>query len=87
MPQLGTSNAFEVGRTYRTRSLCDHNCYFRVEVLSRTAKRMSARVDDREVRTLGIRLSPDGIEQVRPHGTFSMCPVIQADDVVGLAKE
>ena len=29
---------FEVGKTYYTRSACDHNCIYRFTVISRTAK-------------------------------------------------
>ena len=33
-----TSKTFKAGKSYATRSICDHDCWMRVTVLSRTAK-------------------------------------------------
>jgi hypothetical protein len=32
------TNQFQIGRTYSTRSICDHNCIFAFTILGRTAK-------------------------------------------------
>jgi hypothetical protein len=72
---------FEPGKTYFTRSICDHNCIFSVEVLKRTAKTITALVDGREVKTL--RVAPNykaTAEQVAPHGRYSMAALVDADD-------
>lgn len=29
---------FEIGKTYTTRSVCDHDCVFTIEVIKRTDK-------------------------------------------------
>lgn len=66
---------FIIGRTYSTRSICDHNCIFSITVASRTAKTIKTTTG----KTLRIRFYL-GVEQVKPHGSFSMCPIIGADD-------
>lgn len=66
---------FIIGRTYSTRSACDHNCIFSITIASRTAKMITT--------TTGKRLKVkewDGNEQVKPMGSYSMCPIIGADD-------
>lgn len=63
---------FEVGKTYMARSIGDHNCIFKFEVLARTAKRMT-------LREHGEIYERDGIEHCKPHGTYSMCAIIRAD--------
>jgi hypothetical protein len=68
---------FEIGKTYETLSLCDHNCKVRVSVATRTAKF----VTDIEGKRYGITIW-DGIEQIRPWGRYSMAPIMGADDVV-----
>lgn len=66
--------AFEAGKTYWTRSIGDHDCIFRLTVAKRTAKMITT--------TEGKRLKIsvyEGVEQVLPHGRYSMCAVIGAD--------
>jgi hypothetical protein len=69
---------FEAGKTYFTRSACDHNCIFKVAVVSRTAKTIRASVDGEAPRTLRISLYRD-VEQVMPKGNYSMAPIVGAD--------
>lgn len=67
---------FETGKTYFTRSVCDHDCIIRITVASRTAKTI--------VTTDGKRFRVSewsGVEQVKPWGSYSMCPVVGADKV------
>jgi len=71
---------FESGTTYYTRSICDHNCIFDITVLSRTAKtiKINDPHDKSSIKTLRIS-DYDGVEQVKPMGNYSMCPIIGAD--------
>lgn len=74
---------FEPGKTYQTRSVCDHDCIVTVEVLSRTAKTVRARTRRGE-QTLRVseyrsRSGLDVIEQVKPWGSYSMAPIVSAD--------
>ncbi len=68
---------FEIGKTYFTRSICDHDMIISITVASRTAKRIKTT----EGKTLGVS-EYEGIEQVRPWGRYSMCPTIGADKEV-----
>lgn len=66
---------FNVNQTYSTRSVCDHNCIFSITVASRTAKTIKTTAG----KTFRIA-EYDGNEQVKPMGSYSMCPIIGADD-------
>lgn len=66
---------FKPGKTYYTRSICDHNCIFEVTVSKRTAKTITTSEDKR----LKVYTNEDGIEYVKPHGSYSMCAIIRAD--------
>lgn len=64
---------FESGKTYTSRSVCDHTCIIRVTVAKRTAKTITT--DSGKV----LRVSEyDGAEFVRPWGTYSMAPIVRA---------
>ncbi len=76
---------FEVGKTYSTRSICDHNCIYSIEVLKRTAKTITVR-EHAEVKTLRISIYKD-VEQVKPHGSYSMAAIIDATDTKKLLKD
>lgn len=69
--------AFEVGRTYSCRSICDHNCVWSFEIVSRTAKTVVLKHGSADFVRRRVRLW-DGIEQVDPFGRFSMSPVLSA---------
>lgn len=70
-----TAAKFTVGATYATRSIGDHNCIIRVTVAKRTAKTIT---------TTGgktLRVSEyQGEEQVKPWGSYSMAPIVGAND-------
>lgn len=71
---------FEIGKTYSTRSICDHECVWSYTVISRTEKTITV-TDGRETKRLRIikDLSAyDNRETVRPLGSFSMCPLLRA---------
>jgi len=70
------TNTFEAGKTYWTRSICDHDCIIRVSVVSRTAK--TIKTDKGKV----LRIATyNGVEQVKPWGSYSMAPIVGADRV------
>lgn len=68
---------FQAGKTYSTRSICDYDCIFSFEVISRTAKQLTLRQQGKTFKR-GV-YSYDGIEHCKPSGSYSMCPVISAD--------
>jgi hypothetical protein len=74
-----TTKTFETGKTYATRSACDHDCIFRFAVVRRTAKTITFIYRGQE-QTRGVK-SRDGVEFCLPMGRFSMAPVIQADRI------
>jgi hypothetical protein len=65
---------FETGKTYYTRSVADYDTIVRVTVAKRTDKTIVTAAGDR----LKIKVW-DGIEQVKPWGSFSMAPIVSAD--------
>ena len=72
---------FEIGKTYSTRSICDHNCIFSYTVIARTAKTITI-TDGRETKKCRIikNLSEyRKAESIYPLGQYSMCPIISAD--------
>jgi hypothetical protein len=68
---------FEVGKTYATRSICDHDTIFSFVIVARTAKTITTKVSGKIARR-GISVY-DGAEQFKPYGTYSMCPIISAN--------
>ena len=72
---------FETGKTYSTRSLCDHEMIITATIVKRTAKTVVADVKHHGQKR--FRLSEfDGREQFRPWGNFSMAPIIDASDEI-----
>lgn len=70
---------FQVGKTYATRSICDHDCIFSFDILGRTAKSVTVNVHGKTVRR-GLSVY-EGVEQFKPFGNYSMCAIIGADDL------
>lgn len=69
--------AFQVGKVYSVRSICDYECVFSFEVTRRTEsfvwlKNSGGKVTRRKVRVW------DGAEACDPHGRYSMSPVLCA---------
>jgi len=75
-------NRFEIGRTYETRSIGDYNCIIRIIVCKRTAQTLVTHQGQR----LRIKHS-DGVEYVKPWGTYSMAPTLRATGLVGNADQ
>ena len=71
------TEAFEAGKTYWTRSVCDSDCIVSITVDKRTAKTITTT----EGKRLRIFTDCDGNEAVRPWGNFSMCPIIDSSKV------
>lgn len=69
-----TLATFTPGKTYSTRSVCDHNCIFSITVKSRTAKTIKTECG----KTLRVSVWND-VEQVKPMGSYSMAPIVRAD--------
>ena len=69
---------FKVGQTYSTRSICDYDTMFRFKIVNRTAKTITFEQHGKTQRR-GVYLY-DGVEQCKPYGTYSMCPIIDATD-------
>lgn len=72
-------NTFEIGKEYFTRSICDHNCIFTIEITGRTAKTVSY-IYDGNARRSKIRVDDHG-EYIQPD-RYSMAPVFHADSEV-----
>lgn len=70
--------AFEVGKTYSCRSICDYDCVWSYTVANRTASTITTACG----KTLRIikKLSQHfGVEMVRPNGDYSMAPTLRAE--------
>ena len=67
------AQAFQVGKTYKTRSIVDADHVITLTVAGRTAKTIKT-AEGKSLRVSEV----DGVEQVRPWGAYSMAPVIRA---------
>lgn len=64
---------FKPGKTYSTRSVCDHDCIISVTVAKRTAKTITTDAGKT------FRVSEyNGAEFVKPWGSYSMAPIVDA---------
>lgn len=73
---------FVTGKTYQTRSACDHNCVISVEIVSRTEKTVTVKLDG-ELKTFRVKPLYDGrAEMFLPWGRGSMMPILDATDEV-----
>ena len=61
-------------RILETRSLCDHDCIFRVELVKMTDKSAFVIVDKGEVTRCKIKTSFDRTRYIMPYGSYSMAP-------------
>jgi hypothetical protein len=69
--------AFEVGKTYSTRSACDYDCVFSYTVVKRSAKFITVRDKFGKGTRCGVS-EWNGAESAFPEGRYSMAPSIQA---------
>ena len=71
---------FETGKTYYCRSVCDYNCVWKFEILSRTEKTVTLSSGKRcKINTMVH--DGESIQYVRPLGKYSMAPVLSADKI------
>lgn len=71
---------FEIGKTYRMRSICNSECVWEYTVIARTAQTITI-TDGKEKKKCRInkRLSEyNNSETVLPLGNYSMCPTLRA---------
>ena len=86
----GEMKQFEVGKTYSMRSACDHDCVWSYIVISRTQKVVvlqQVRNGEPFGEQARFRISEAiskhrSAESVRPLGTYSMAPILSADNEV-----
>lgn len=64
---------FEAGKTYTTRSICDHDCVISVTIEKRTA---TVRGESKTFRVAEY----DGAEFIKPWGSYSRAPIINAKE-------
>lgn len=70
---------FTVNQKIKARSICDHNCVWEGEVLKRTTKTVTVRVDgENGPKRCKIHLDGEGNEFIYPLGRYSMCPIMRA---------
>jgi len=75
------TQTFEIGKTYATRSACDHNCIFEYTVIARTKSFITIKDKWGEESRVGCKpckYRPEEGEVAYPEGRYSMCPVIRA---------
>ncbi len=68
---------FEVGKTYTCRSICDHDCIYSFTILKRTERSVWVKYHDKTKRRQ-VRIGSGGIEEIDPHGRYSMSPILRA---------
>ncbi len=68
---------FIVGETYTCRSLCDYDCIYSFKITRRTEKCVWIEYHGKVTRRQ-IRHDRDGVEQIDPHGRYSMSPTLRA---------
>lgn len=82
---MTTTIRFEAGATYRFRATGDHDMVVQVQVLTRTAKTVTAKVGRRDAQRFRIKeyvgcgASKPAIEYIMPWGRGSLMPICTAD--------
>lgn len=70
---------FEVGKTYGTPSICDHECIFKVTVTKRTEKTVT--ITGFRDKRCKIHVDEHGVEFIMPEN-YSMAPIFHATEVM-----
>ena len=71
-----------VGQVLNARSAGDHNCIWRAEVVSRTAKQVTVKMAgywEGEPKRFGVKLDSQGVEYIKALGSYSLAPCFQAN--------
>lgn len=78
---------FTVGHSYYGRFIGDSTMVVELQVLKRTAKTITAKIKgEREEKRLRISIY-EGVEYVKPFGSYSMAPMVTADKPLAEWKE
>ena len=77
---MSTIAKFETGKTYKVRSIGDHNCVWTYEIIRRTAQTIRLMDEAGKAKTCRVRVV-DGEEVCYPDGRYSMCPVLRATNI------
>lgn len=78
---MSTVKTFEVGKRYFMRSTCNYEVVWVYTVISRTKKFVTLQDDKGRVRRRGVYVYRNE-ECANPLGSFSMAPVLAADNIV-----
>jgi hypothetical protein len=70
---------FIVGKTYQCRSVCDHDCIFKYEVISRTKAFITIKSHN-EITKRKVYMN-ETEEYCYPQGQYSMCPILKANSI------
>ena len=74
------TTAFEVGKTYACRSVCDYNCVWTFTIAKRTDKSITT-TEGKTLRINAQLTAYNEAETVFPLGKYSMAPILTADKV------
>jgi hypothetical protein len=70
---------FEINKVYQTRSPGDYDCVITCKIIARTDKTVTIfDLFEKKSKTFRLKIW-NNIEQFRPWGSYSMCPVLTAD--------
>jgi hypothetical protein len=69
---------FKVGQTYSTRSICDHNSIFSIEVVYRSPSGKTIKTACGKTLRVSVW---EGVEEVMPCGRYSFAPTVTARGV------
>ena len=67
---------FNENKTYETRSICDYDCIFKMEVIKRTEKTITIKIMN-QIKKIKVFMYEDK-EACYPLGKYSMSPMITA---------
>jgi len=70
-------NNFIVGKIYEARSMCDHDCIFKAEILKKTAKTVTIKTLMEGTKSRKIYTHKDE-QYFYPFGKYSMAPIMRA---------
>lgn len=73
-----SGNAFEVGQTYYSRSMCDYDCIFTVKVLARNGSKLTLENWDGKTIKKMAKKDENGVEFFAD-GRYSMAPIFRAN--------
>lgn len=73
-----SGNAFEVGQTYYSRSMCDYDCIFTVKVLARNGSKLTIENWDGKTIKKMAKKDENGVEFFAD-GRYSMAPIFRAN--------